>query len=144
MTKVTITLPQEAKLSYSTIDKSKWPSGPWKDEPDRAFWMDRGHPCEIIRHSNIGHLCGYIEVKPGHPWHGKSTDDLPDITVHGGITYAEPTDHLNWKIGFDCAHLYDLTPGNRHSPLDNEVYRDFDYVRRQVGRLVDQALEAGK
>lgn len=43
----------------------------------------------VIVHNDMGFRCGYVRVKPGHPWHGKDYNDIEDdIDVHGGLTYA--------------------------------------------------------
>jgi hypothetical protein len=110
-----------------SIDKSKWGPGPWQDEPDRVLFEAHGFPCLIVRVPHSGHLCGYVAVPPGHPWHGKGYDDVrtkdgewPD--AHGGLTYAgacsgtichvpkpgEPDDV--WWLGFDHAHCGDSSP----------------------------------
>jgi hypothetical protein len=125
------------------INKSGWGPGPWQDEPDTLMWMDRGYACEIMRSGSIGHLCGYVTVPITHPWHGVFYDDAPvaNITVHGGITYAE-ADDKGWKVGFDCAHLYDLLPGHKHPPIEEATYRDLDFVKEQVRQVVDQAVDA--
>lgn len=91
---------------YRTVDKTCWRDGPWRDEPDKAQWVDErtGLDCLIVR-GPVGALCGYVGVGPDHPWHGRDysegtpTEDEPDgyyaedcpalaLDVHGGITYA--------------------------------------------------------
>jgi hypothetical protein len=140
-----------SKIEKSTIDKSKWNSGPWMDEPDRVEWTDEttGYPCIVLR-NDMGHLCGYVAVPPGHPAHGTDptcssrwddeTQTLVEtpcsydhISVHGGITYASachgdvchvpgPGEPDNvWWLGFDAAHSGDLSP--RHfEGMSKEFY----------------------
>lgn len=61
------------------MDKSKWPQGPWTDEPDEETFEHAGLACRIIRHSRGGHLCGYVRVPEGHPLYGKGYSDVvPD------------------------------------------------------------------
>jgi hypothetical protein len=40
----------------------------------------------MIAKNEMGYRCGYVRVPKGHPCHGGSGDDL---SVHGGITFAE-------------------------------------------------------
>jgi hypothetical protein len=117
------------------IDKSDWLPGPWVDEPDIVFWMDEGSrlPCLILRNPETGSLCGYVGVPPGHPAWGMHYDDLPQVEVHGGLTYGGIWSELNdrarrigmppeegsfadhwtlnfaghWALGYDCAHYGD-------------------------------------
>ncbi len=92
-----------------------------------------------MRH-DLGHLCGYVAVPPGHPCYGhgyttvyeKGEDGEDDydkplhnpadaLTVQGGITYAEKCSghvcHVPaepddvWWLGFDMAHAGDRSPG---------------------------------
>ena len=49
---------------------------------------------------------GYVSLPLDHPWYGKDYDDLPDVDVHGGLTYAN-MENDRWVIGFDTCHLYD-------------------------------------
>lgn len=98
-----------SQRTYTTIDKTDWPRGPWDDEPDKVQWADdpTGLDCLIVRNGN-GALCGYVGVPPGHPWHkvGYSghIDDVPctddycyaeghtpeaTVEVHGGLTYSD-------------------------------------------------------
>jgi hypothetical protein len=152
------------------IDKSAWGPGPWQAEPDRVEFEHLGLPCLIVRHERAGHLCGYVAVPPGHPWHGKNDStvyDLPDDKrpdAHGGITYAsacaghvchvpkpgEPDDV--WWIGFDAAHAGDVSPGYEWALSRVGVptgwggvhdYRTVDYMRRQCERLAEQARAVG-
>jgi len=142
------------------IDKSTWPAGPWKDEPDRVEFEAYGFPCLITRQVT-GHLCGYVGMPPGHPWHGQgySADALDGVEVHGGLTYAsackgdvchvpkpgEP-DNVFW-LGFDMAHYGDFRPADSGrflpevllGPREGGVYRDIPYVRAQCERLALQA-----
>lgn len=61
------------------MDKSKWPQGPWTDEPDEETFEHAGLACRIIRHSRSGHLCGYVRVPEDHPLYGKGYSDVvPD------------------------------------------------------------------
>lgn len=102
------------------IDKSTWGDGPWSAEPDRVAWAHAGLPCLALR-GPLGSWCGYAAVPPGHPLHGTSYD-VPDIHVHGGLTYsgacAGPICHVPtpadsddvWWFGFDCAHAGDFSP----------------------------------
>ncbi len=77
--------------TWQTIDKSEWPDGKWKTEPDKAQWIDEatGLDCLIVR-GPLGSLCGYVGVAPGHPYHGKSYgDDGCELSAHGGITFSD-------------------------------------------------------
>lgn len=127
---------------------------PWENEPDFGSFTDdaTGYPFVIVRHPTIRHLCGYVGLPEGHPWHGKGydhcrllNDDWPE--VHGGLTYAaraapkqEPDGR--WWIGFDCAHTGDFSPGlGCMSARDFEVYRTWDYVARECASLAAQAQQ---
>jgi hypothetical protein len=93
-------------IEYRTIDKTEWARGPWDAEPDKVQWYDEatGFPCLIVRTPHHGALCGYVGVRPGHPWHGKDYDDVgmlpgekPEgyveewyVDAHGGLTFAGP------------------------------------------------------
>lgn len=115
------------QIPTESIDKSTWGVGPWLQEQDRLEWEHAGLPCLMVRQSRLGHWCGYVAVPPSHPCHGKSSDEGPDVDVHGGLTYAsacnDPVCHVPkpgdpdnvWWLGFDCAHAGDFSPasGNR-------------------------------
>lgn len=157
------------RIEYRTVDKSAWPRGAWDDEPDKVQWQDEatGLPCLIKRHPSAGHLCGYVGVPEGHPWHGQDCDDVRVSddehdwpTVHGGLTYAdhcaegpeaEAICHVPapsepdkvWWLGFDCAHCYDLSPGRAtiFPAFGDEIYRDIAYVERECRLLAKQAAD---
>lgn len=149
------------------IDKSSWGPGPWQDEPDRVEFRHEGFPCLIVRQPDLGHLCGYVAVPPGHPWHQMVGTDDECVDVHGGVTYAskcrgdvchvpEPgeSDDVFW-IGFDFAHIDDLVPC-RQSYLTNMylqhhpnlgtrgVYKGIDFVKAECRRVAEQAKRARK
>lgn len=148
---------REQMESYK-VDRSGWPAGPWDSEPDRVEWKDEatGLPCLIVRNAYQGFLCGYVAVAPGHPWHGKSYEDV-DADVHGGLTYADSChgnichvpaqgepDNVHW-FGFDCAHAWDLSPNDiarRHTLYEDEFYRTVEYAKGQCARLAAQIQAA--
>jgi len=39
----------------------------WLDEPDREDFEHAGYKCLVLRHDELGHLCGYAAVPKGHP-----------------------------------------------------------------------------
>lgn len=60
------------------LDKSDWLDGPWRAEYDRYEWVDEGTrlPCLVIRHPDMGNLCGYVGVPPDHAAWGYDYDGL--------------------------------------------------------------------
>jgi hypothetical protein len=155
------------KIQESNIDRSKWGSGPWNEEPDRIEFEHAELPCLMLRQTS-GHWCGYVAVPPGHLLYGKDYDDV-NVDVHGGLTYSEQR-KLSWgssnkyKIvpqnisleglpanvwwfGFDCAHSMDRTPClppfyTFDASLDG-IYRDAKYVELEIKRLAEQLKQLG-
>lgn len=121
----------------------------WEIEPDNKEFTFRGYKCQILRHFSMKTLCGYVYLPLGHPWYGKYYTDpaLRDLEVHGGLTFSrEKEDSPLWCIGFDCGHSGDYVPGmeflNQILQIrDISSYRDMDYVRDELLRLVDQIIE---
>ena len=130
--------------------------GPWIDEPDREEFRSHDLPCIIRRHKELGFLCGYVAVPPGHPLHGVSYQDayqLVRLRAHGDVNYSKPCDedvcHVPapgepddvWWFGFHCGYGWDYIPA--HGPWlkrepDLESYRDINYVRVAVEMLAIQ------
>lgn len=114
--------------------------GPWNGEPDEEEWEFQGliH-CRIVRHPELGHLNGYIDLPEAHPWRKLTENDLVGfVEVHGGVTYFNVD-----SVGFDCAHSGDICPCMGNAPyLGNNVYRDFAYVKNEVESMARQAIEA--
>lgn len=120
----------------------KWTNGKITiDEPDVKAWRDpaTGIKCLILRHEQMGHLNGYVQIP-----HGRFRDMLmrsrrirrgPDpfkkgkvsrqricdhrllrnLSVHGGLTFGGKFHrykrHDGLWLGFDCGHAWDLQPG---------------------------------
>jgi hypothetical protein len=139
-------------------EKSKWGDGPWQNEPDRVEFHHAGLAC-ILHRNRVGTWCGYVGVPPTHPAHGKRYDDV-DVSVHGGLTYADhcmengpichvpapgEPDDLYW-FGWDAAHYTDLSPGivatlrelGSTRDRSDEIYRDVTYARNQTESLAEQ------
>ncbi len=147
------------------IDRSKWPPGPWDDEPDLIEWKDEhtGYPCMVMRSDFSGGLCGYVGVWPSHPHYGAENsagndgmDDIP-VQVHGGLTFAglgilhdDGRPLLCWALGFDCSHAFDDTPWmagmmsdrlrfiTRHRLVPEGRYWRVEAVMYEVERLAEQ------
>jgi hypothetical protein len=119
--------------------------GPWTDEPNEGAFKSYGFACTITRHPRLKHLCGYVDVPEGHPWWGKDWSAIA-AKVHGGLTFSEGAGPGKpWRVGFDCAHSGDFSPGlERYGrrPLPSETYRDWTYVEIQTRLLARQAREA--
>jgi hypothetical protein len=131
--------------------------GPWMTEPDRTEWQPHGFPC-LIKRGELGQLCGYVGLPPGHPWYDLAMETI-DCEVHGGLTYAQTCsgdichvppegepDHRYW-LGFDCAHGGDLVPASTAWPIELqscwvEVYRDMPYVVKETESLAAQCQAA--
>ena len=106
-----------------------------------------GLECAIIRHSSLGHLCGYVRF-PKRRLRETGYDGIVTyVPVHGGITFASEGEDGSMVYGFDCAHLGDAPPpefdyhGYR-SPTDH-VWQP-DEVRREIKRMVDALIAAPK
>jgi len=147
-------------IEYRTMDKSGWGPGPWMNEPDKKQWNDHatGLPCLIVRNA-LGALCGYVGVSKSHPDFECDYNDV-DVRVHGGLTFAnhcrpgpedasichivaDGEDDNVWWLGFDCAHCDDEVPGHTWMRWGG-LYRDFDYVSREVTRLALQLKARGE
>jgi hypothetical protein len=148
---------------WRVLAKQTGLKGPWDDEPDRLEWRWYGLPCLMVRSFTMGSWCGYVAVSPGHPLHGKHPDEIDDVYVHGGISYAESCQgdvcHVPrkgepdnvWWLGFDCGHGHDISPAFEASmgmfssgyalPTTGPwkwTYKDVAYVKKQVRRLAKQ------
>lgn len=134
--------------------------GPWADEPDKGQWVDEKTDldCLIVR-NHMGTLCGYVGVAEGHPAFAQGYDLLPDLVVHGGVTFTglcredaeeghgichipeEGRPDKVWWVGFDCGHAWDVIPIMQKYSLtldrDSE-YRDWDYVKSECELLAQQ------
>lgn len=109
---------------------------PWNTEPDANAFMHEGFLCFMVRNSEMGSWCGYVEVPRDHPWYEKPYDDI-EVEVHGGLTYAKKSNEA-WRIGFDCAHYMDLIP---FIPLPDSEYRTYEFVVEECRGMAKQAKE---
>lgn len=62
-----------------------------------------------------------------------------DVPNKDNASWPHDTGQDVWWVGFDCAHLYDLVPA---TPRPGDVYRDEQYVRRELEGLARQAVDA--
>jgi hypothetical protein len=148
-----MTTHQEKTPEIAAVSREGWPAGPWDGEPDHLVFKTKAGLPGMIHRNNLGALCGYVAVPPGHPAHGANYDDVR-VDVHGGLTYGskccchvpepgEPADV--WWLGFDCAHAGDEVPGmvalmscGVEFDRTGDEYRDVAYVRGEVEGLAAQ------
>lgn len=103
-----------------------------------------------VTHNNLGYRCGYVRVPAGHPWHGKSDEEI-DCDAHGGLTFSAPDTPCDkggaddgWWIGFDCAHYGDaqdpaLPASFKMQTFGDQTVRTQDYVEAECRSLCEQA-----
>ena len=120
--------------------KNEW-ENEWEKEPSFLEFSYKGYLCQIRRHSSLLNLCGYVVLPKQNKFFGKNYNDI-DVEVHGGLTYSQDIGEDFWKIGFDCGHLYDISPGLSPSFLeDKSTYKNIEYVKREIENMVDQIIE---
>lgn len=122
----------------------------WLDEPDWGEFKHASLKCLILRHSELGHLCGYVGLPKGHPCYGKDYnhipyDDLSPLEVHGGLTFSREGNGDKWSegywwVGFDCAHAFDIVPYMPFPVPVSGTYRNFQYVKCEIKGLADQLV----
>jgi hypothetical protein len=143
--------------TWNFVDKADWPTnGPWDSEPDKAHWVDESTGLDCLIHRGPhGALCGYVGVPETHALFG-SDYEVADVSVHGGLTFADrchgdengrgichPHDTAAnktvWWLGFDCAHSGDFSPAyQRENFHQYSTYKSFDYVKQEVESLAEQ------
>lgn len=104
-------------------------------EPDHCEWEHRGMQCCVLRHTTLGHWCGYVLI----PQDMLEQINLDDIKMHGGMTFDRIHKGDLW-IGFDCGHSWDISPHTKARYAPDAYYRDFAYVTKQVRGIVDQIM----
>lgn len=124
----------------------------WLNEPDHREFMYKGYNCVINRTESLGHLCGYVDIPENSRFYGVKFLELPDINVHGGITFSDFVNtkgkgHV-WRIGFDCAHAWDICPYDSTNAIEfmgmYKQYRNIHFVKTEILAMVDQIIELEK
>ena len=90
-------------------------------------WTTQAGLRAVVVVQDHGSRWGYVAVPEGHAMHGKDYDEV-DVTVHGGLTFADGTDTYPvageslWWFGYDCAHWQDARDPELMSPKYREMY----------------------
>lgn len=102
-------------------------------------WESHGCRCVVVRFPEpMSHRCGYVNIPDTHPWFEKDYDEIRDVEVHGGLTFAEyqlkSDEPKGWWIGFDCAHHGDKSSWNPDGKdwTHDLVVAECDWLARQV------------
>ncbi len=106
----------------------------------------KGHRWGVKFMASHGYRCGYVEVPESL---NKLKSNLEDLSVHGGVTYIEhlnPLDYMPTKnlwIGFDCAHAGDGLgcPPEAFEGLFQGEVRSLEYCVKECEKLIDQLIE---
>src|SRR3990167_2484412 len=128
------------------------------DHPDHVLSSGEHEGFEFVTvHNGMGFRCGYVRVPLGHPWHGRSYDEIePYPQVHGGLTFSKADKPCGgdrpdngWWLGFDCAHGGDLPDPALPTDCDigmpsfgRGVVRTQEYVEAGCRSLCQQAKES--
>lgn len=112
-----------------------------ESEPNYEVFTASNFICEIIRHPNLGHYCGYVHVPDNHLLYEK--EDI-NVNVHGGVTLTEHSIIGEWIVGFDCGHSGDYSPMMStlaYHSLTEESYKDYNFVKSEVESLAHQLAQ---
>lgn len=136
------------------LDKN-WPDGPWDEEPDRQEWTAAGFAACVVRHREMGHLCGYLRIPNSILNEAK---ELVDCTFEDSFPEDAKAEHVpkptwwdpqqvageTWA-GFDCAHWQDLYPAMESTlsrmGVINFHYHAFHEVIGAVEKWADAARQ---
>lgn len=131
--------------------------GDFKVESDFIY---KGYTCVVVAQS-LGHRCGYIGINEKNAFYEKDYDDMYEIEVHGGLTYAGggnnsdyPIESNLWWFGFDCAHgrdandlgiIKELNEGRNLDFLlttsNHGTVRTLEYCIQECKNVVDQIID---
>lgn len=116
-----------------------------------SIFTYRNYECIVIFNHYTGCRCGYVGLPKNDYFYGK---ECYELSVHGGITYAENTlignDDTKWWIGFDCAHLPMDSPDFPKlvklfgETVANQKRLGFDFTNSKVWTIEDVTDELKK
>ncbi len=74
-------------------------------------WVHEGYSCAILKHNELGHLCGYVAVTESHPFYGKNYNQCLEgcapVPYEAGEYFTqEMADRMNERSGghYDCIY----------------------------------------
>ena len=121
----------------------------------------KGYTCVVLA-QRLGHRCGYIGFNKENLFYEKDYDDMCEIDVHGGLTYAGggsnskyPIESDLWWVGFDCAHggdakdlniIRELNDENEHlnfllSMSNYGTVKSLEYCIQECRNVVNQMIK---
>ena len=90
-------------------------------------WTTQAGLRAVVVVPDHGSRCGYVAVPQGHTLHGKDYDEV-EVTVHGGLTFADGEGTYPvageglWWFGYDCGHWQDARDPELMTPKYKEMY----------------------
>jgi hypothetical protein len=140
------------------LDKTHFPQGVWRNEPDFCCWSYQDLPCLAIRDMKLGVWRGLVGIDAKHPLFGKKIDDILKIKsgmdifldIYGGLAsagklpskYREYGSEL-WWFGLETSNGGDLMPLLKLDENDPETkkvigkqtYKSFAFIRKETTKL---------
>lgn len=131
-------------MSYTETSGAAWGPGPWAAEPNRLTFIDEDTKLEIfLLRNHFGAWCGYVEVPERCKLYklDQTSQEVEELSVHGGITYSGYKKEGKYFLGFDCCHAGDLAPG---LSIGDGEYRTLEYAKAQAKNLALQIFNISK
>lgn len=124
-----------------------------KEEGNYFTFKYRGITCYGIRHFYMEHSNSYFKLEKRKDIHNKISSfhwcgyivfpfktDTDRVLVHGGVTCEDSP-----KLGFDCAHSYDIFHESQYlfssNRVPTEYYRTKEYVTEQLKIFVNECYK---
>lgn len=145
-------------VEKKALDKTDWPEGPWKEEPDLKGWLDGATslPCFIRRSEFEGYFCGYIGIPKNHPLHSISYNEINKLinfkcklnfsSLFGDKFYENPHSSCLsndlWWVGFSCDSYKDFSPLKyTFSEPDISAYKDVKFLEKQCAEIAAKLVK---
>lgn len=105
-------------------------------------WEHAGFKCTVIKHSTMGHYCGYVWLPKDHPLVDQGERYINNLaSVHGGVTYnawEEVGKEKFYVVGFDCGHAGDYVPSLSLYPHHDDHKWTLEEVIEEVNHFAEQ------
>lgn len=136
---------REIYTESNVVERDGWGAGPWDNEPDIVKFQAFGYDCEA-RRNRMGAWCGYVSLPLEHDWTKRMVTDWG--TEWAAYHFCKLVEYVGepnllrqtLKVGFDCAHSWDITPRFADMIIDeNASYKDLAFVINKILEIAQKA-----